>query len=191
MVSRTNVRESERVRLLSVPFRFRRARPRDDLGAVERTRTVASGEAAGNGFVQTGPGTVRALIWQRERRKASKEKCRREKEGQARSSNIDKRARVRGRTFFRISIPRAWSYVLAVSSSSSSSSPVADSFGTCSLANVTLGCLVDGVFCAVERHNDTGQKLSMLRVCGVSASTYALGVSKVYNALLDTFSYAP
>ncbi|KAL0126064.1 hypothetical protein PUN28_004876 [Cardiocondyla obscurior] len=38
-------RECEHVRLLNVPFRFHRSRPQNDLGAVERTRTVASGEA--------------------------------------------------------------------------------------------------------------------------------------------------
>lgn len=60
--------------------------------------------------------------------------------------------------------------------SSSSSSPqllllllLSDSFGTCSSADVTLGCLVEHVFCAVERHNDTGQKLSMRRRIGFHA----------------------
>jgi len=136
-----------------VSFHFHRSWPQDDLGAVERTRTVASGEAVGN---ENGPDTFRALIWQRDAKRAKRSVAESEKKDN-RSSNIDKLARSKPDCLSPI---YSRVRVLVVSSSSL----VSDSFGTCSPANVTLGCLVDGVFCAVERHNDTGQKLSMLRM---------------------------
>ena len=146
--------ESKHVRLLSVSFHFHRSWPQDDLDAVERTRTVASGEAAGN------ESSTRSRYLPRinlaERRKASKGKCRREWERKTADPQISINSRVLSPIWYSC-------YVLAVSSSSSSSL-VSDSFGTCSPASVTLGCLVDGVFCAVERHNDTRQKLSMLHI---------------------------
>jgi len=53
-----------------------------------------------------------------------------------------------------------------------------DSLGTCSSNGPSRSvCPVDGVFCAVERHNDTRQELPMPRI---SASTRAPGrVSQV------------
>lgn len=56
------VYESKHVRLLSVPHRFHRSWPQDDLGAVEWTRTIASGEAAGND-PSSSKCAFRALIW--------------------------------------------------------------------------------------------------------------------------------
>lgn len=144
------------MRLLSVLFRLRRSWPQDDFGAVERTRTVASGERFVRVVRVTGV-AFHALIWRgvRERRSASKKQCRRE----CRSSRIDKPASESGLSFTYLPL----SPVLRPPIRSFSSCLLSDSFGTCSPANVTLGCLVDGVFCAVERHNDTGQKLSMPR----------------------------
>lgn len=64
-----------------VPFRFHRSWPQDDLGAVERTRTVASGEAAGNDSSKRSRYLPRINL--AKRRKASKGKCRREGERQS------------------------------------------------------------------------------------------------------------
>lgn len=62
LVSTIRVYGSKHVRLLSVPHCFHRSWPQDDLGAVERTRTIASGEAAGND-PSSSKCAFRALIW--------------------------------------------------------------------------------------------------------------------------------
>lgn len=172
-----NVYGSKHVRLLSVPFHFHRSWPQD---AVERTRTVASGEAAGNdSFIRS---RYLPRINLAERRKASKEKCRREWERKTADPQISISSRVLSPIWYSwvpTSLlcphrpPRLLSPILSVPVHQRASRSVALSTASFVPSSVIM----------------TPDKNCQCCVCGVSASTHALGVSKVYNALLDTFSY--
>lgn len=154
---------SKHVRLLSVPHRFHRSWPQDDLGAVERTRTIASGEAAGND-PSSSKCAFRALIW----RETQNE--------QGEVSSNDSVLEYRWEVLIRI-----WIFFASIYPTLEDSHPCCllssprllfDSFYTCSSADVTLGCLDDGAFYAVVRHNDIEQKLSMPRTRRIGFHAY-------------------
>lgn len=142
---------------LASPFVFIDLWPQDDLGARSsgHARSLLVEERTNertNDFVACRiRSAIRALIWPgvREKRKASKEKCRRE------NRTLDTS----------IKAPRDFSPPVCIPWKGlrpcclPSSCPLVRFFSVpVRSADVTLGCLVDGVFCAVERHNDTLSK---------------------------------
>lgn len=166
------------MRILNVPLVF-----------IDPGRRVISAWSSGHarsllgkqlGSIYPNQDIFRALIWQRE---ASKRKWERRIDDPRISISSYSRPNFPSSIYF-------WArpYVL-VTSSSFSSSLVSDSFGepvrwwtSRLVASSTASFVPSSVIM-------TPGKNCQCCVCGISASTHALGVSNVYNRLLDTFSY--